>query len=58
MSAESRRIYASHFKSVTPYTGEHRTVHIPANVERVRDIDPCFLCGVRGDVGCRHREAA
>jgi hypothetical protein len=25
--------------------------------ERV-DRDPCFLCGCRGDVGCRHRIAA
>lgn len=26
----------------------------PERVER----DPCFLCGCRGDVGCRHRIAA
>lgn len=28
-----------------------------SDLERV-DRDPCFLCGTRGDVGCRHRQAA
>jgi hypothetical protein len=26
----------------------------PEHVER----DPCFLCGCRGDIGCRHLRAA
>lgn len=34
-----------------------RTAAEVAEPERV-DREPCFMCGVRGDIGCRHRRAA
>ena len=40
-----------------PYTIKRRTVPIVALGEYV-ERDPCPRCGVRGDIGCRHRPAS
>lgn len=32
-----------------------RAVDVPANVERVRESSPCFRCGTRAGVSCKHR---
>lgn len=29
-----------------------------AQARRIAERDPCFLCGCRGDVGCRHNRIA
>jgi hypothetical protein len=36
-----------------PSAGQARTIDgpLPAHVDR----EPCFKCGTRGDIGCRHR---
>jgi hypothetical protein len=35
------------------FSGE-RYVH-PVNPPEPQDRDPCFLCGTRSDIGCRHQ---
>jgi hypothetical protein len=33
-------------------------VEVPANIERVEDHTPCFYCGTRAGLPCRHRSIA
>ena len=40
----------------TAARGMVRPVDLPEDRQPV-DRDPCFKCGVRGDIGCRHRPA-
>jgi hypothetical protein len=35
-----------------------RPVTVPDNVERVDEHTPCFKCGVRAGLPCRHRRMA
>lgn len=37
----------------------HRDRYAPEDIASLTvDRDPCFFCGVRGDIGCEHRRAA
>lgn len=38
----------------TAARGMVRVIDMPEDLQPV-DRDPCFKCGVRGDIGCRHR---
>lgn len=47
--------------TITNGTPVERPVTVAAKVAETleyTDRDPCFLCGVRGDYGCKHRLAA
>lgn len=51
-----RREYARYFKGGHAADQAGRRTVVPANVERFGgDGSPCFMCGVRADVACRHR---
>jgi hypothetical protein len=49
-----RREYARHYKSAGARIASH-VMRVPDDVERRDESAPCFLCGVRADVACRHR---
>ena len=55
---QSRIAFARLYKSTAPWMNSvERPRNIPADIERVECSEPCFLCGVRADVPCRHRVA-
>jgi hypothetical protein len=39
------------------YNRKGQSVFVPANVERRDEHEPCFLCGTRAGLPCRHRAA-
>jgi hypothetical protein len=40
------------------YNRNGSPVVVPANIERVEDHTPCFYCGTRAGLPCRHRSIA
>jgi hypothetical protein len=53
----NREDYARNFSG--GHAMDHgRPVIVPDNVERVSEHTPCFLCGVRAGLPCRHRRIA
>jgi hypothetical protein len=43
----------------TGHARDHgRPTIVPEDIQRVTEHEPCFMCGVRAGLPCRHRRAA
>lgn len=52
----TRDDYARQWSSGHARTGQR--TFVPENVQRVTEHEPCFMCGTRAGLECRHRRAA
>ena len=54
---QNRRKYDRNYKATFPFGVRKRgeRLEIPDDVERREEHAPCFKCGVRADIPCRHR---
>ena len=51
----AKRYRERHYRHPQPFAQTVVNIIVPEDVERREEHAPCFKCGVRADIACRHR---